>query len=192
MGKYITRIIWQKKQGQTEWVLGMFFLLFLVVMFSTQLQTELYRTSSAYLEDALAASNLASAVIDLEEYGISHAIQIEDPMEAYCRFREALETNLQLTEEWVNTSGVISGRVEVETYLIFNVKDEEVTIYQVADNGVVWEQQGSLGSVWAPNGVLVESTGIYSEISFPVQGMFGMVTEARKGKLVDIVANGEE
>ncbi len=187
------KIVFVKNAGQTECVLGMFFLLFLAVMLCTQLQLHLYRASSAYLEDALAASNLASAVIDLEEYGISHAIQIAEPMEAYNRFCEAVKGNLQLDDEWINiNTGVISGKVTVENYTIFNVKDENVTIYQVAANGQVFEQQGSLGSVSAPNGILIESTSIYSEIAFPVKGLFGTMTEAHKGKLVDIVMNGEE
>jgi hypothetical protein len=36
-----------------------------------QLQVALYRESAMYMEDALALSNLASAVIDIEEYGIT-------------------------------------------------------------------------------------------------------------------------
>ena len=46
---------------------------------------------------------------------------------------------------------------------------------------------GTLGSVRAPNGVMVESTGIYSEIVYRVKGFPGIETDAHKGKLVDIV-----
>jgi len=188
----VRRKLFHQNEGQTEWVLGMFFLLFLAVLLCTQLQLELYHTSSAYLEDALAASNLASAVIDLEEYGISHTIQIAEPEEAYRRFCEAVKSNLQLNEEWVNDTGVISGKVTVKKYVVYNVKGQEVAVYQVDESGQVQEWQGSLGSVSAPNGILVETTSIYSEIVFPVKGLFGVETEAHKGKLVDIVRNGEE
>ena len=57
--------------GQAGWSAGLFFLLFLAVLLRGFIQLEIYRTTSLYLEDALAASNLASAVVDVEEYGIS-------------------------------------------------------------------------------------------------------------------------
>jgi hypothetical protein len=47
----------------------------------------------------------------------------------------------------------------------------------------------SLGNAFAPNGVKIETTGVYSEISFPVDGFFGVSVNARKGKLVDVAQN---
>ena len=44
-----------------------------------------------------------------------------------------------------------------------------------------------LGSVKTPDGTLVESTSIYSRISFPVKGIFGVEIEAVKQKTVDII-----
>ena len=64
--------------GKVEWVTGLFFFLLLAVLLCMQLEISLYRTAGGYLEDALAASNLASAVIDVEEYGISHRVLIVD------------------------------------------------------------------------------------------------------------------
>ena len=63
-----------KEGGQTGGMAGLFITLFLGVMLCAVLQLEHYRAASLYLEDALAASNLASAVVDVQEYGISHNI----------------------------------------------------------------------------------------------------------------------
>ena len=49
------------ESGQIGWTAGLFFLLFLGVLLCAFLQMEVFRSSSHYLEDALALSNLASA-----------------------------------------------------------------------------------------------------------------------------------
>lgn len=177
-----------KARGQVEWVAGMFFSLTLAILLCVQLQIMAYRATGLYLEDALAASNLASAVIDLEEYGISHTIQIKEPMKAYGLFCYAVKENLNLNEAWENPNkSIISGPVQITEYIVYSVADREVTISRIYPNGQMWQERNVLGNVRAPNGMLVESTSIYSELSFPVQGLFGTEVEAHKGKLVDVV-----
>lgn len=178
-----------KKQGSIEWVTGLFFLLFLIVFLCAELQLFVYRTASAYLEDALAASNLASAVIDIEEYGISHIVKISDPSQAFERYKSAVKENLQLNDNWeCSNSTLISGQVKIEKYIIYNVEDELVTIYSVASDGSIRISGGVLGAVKAPDGNLITNTAVYSEIVFPVKGWWGENFQAHKGKLVDIVA----
>lgn len=173
-----------------EWAAGLFLTLFLAILLCCGLQLQIYRASSLYLEDALAASNLASALIDLEEYGISHTLQIENPMEAYAVYREALKENLGLDNNWECANrGLISGKVTVESYIIYNVKGTTVKIYDIGADGRMQEGMGYLGTLAAPNGVMIESTGVYSEISFPAESFLGSVVEAHKGKLVDVVMN---
>ena len=53
------------ESGQVSWVLGLFLILFLAILLYMQLQLAMYKASARYLEDALALSNLASAVIDI-------------------------------------------------------------------------------------------------------------------------------
>lgn len=184
--------LWRKEDGQLQWVTGLFFCLFLGILLMTQLQVESYRATAMYLEDALAASNLASALIDLEEYGISHRILIDNPQAAYEKYCEAVKENLQLNEQWESdNSSLISGPVRVENYTIYNVWENVVTITSVTGDGEVSTLQGMLGVVRAPNHILIENTGIYSELSFPVEGSFGVTITARKGKLVDVVAEAE-
>lgn len=182
-----------RESGQAAWVTGMFFLLFLAVLLCMQLQLALYRTASDYLEDALAASNLASAVIDPKEYGISHTLRISDYEQAYDRYLKAVEGNLGLDEARQSTGeGVIAGPVRVVQYVIYNVTEQQVEIWSVSENGVKSMASGMLGNVCAPNGQSIEHTSVYSEIAFEVQGLFGMQNEAHKGKLVDILATAAE
>lgn len=182
-----------REPGQIGWITALFFLLFLGILLCTCLQIFAYRASSLYLEDALAASNLASAVVNLEEYGRSHVLLVESPEEAYERFCSAVYENLHLDENWEGSNkALISGKVKVESYIIYNVKNDIVTVDQVVGDGGAHQWQGSLGTVAAPNGIVIESTSIYSELSFPVDSFFGITVNARKGKLVDIVADREE
>ncbi len=132
-----------RERGQASWVLGLFLILFLAILLCMQLQVALYRESAMYMEDALALSNLASAVIDIEEYGITQKVLITDLVEIWQRDRD----------------GTVS----------------------------VWS--GNVGNVHAPNGQLIEETGVYSEIAYPVEGFLGTRVMAHKGKLVDVIRN---
>lgn len=178
------------ESGQIGWVTGTGFLLFLGVLLCACMQLEVFRASSQYMEDALAASNLAAAVIDVEEYGISHAIRIADPQKAFSLYRTAVKGNLNLNDEWeCPGKGLISGPVRVERFIVYNVRQNAVEVSSFAADGSVSFRRGQAGQETAPNGIPVESTGIYSEISYTVRGVFGLAVSARKGKLVDVVSS---
>ena len=187
-----TNFSWKfhKNGGQIGFVSGLFLVLFLAVILCANLQVESFQASALYLEDALAASNLASAVIDLEEYGISHVVTIADPLAAYRLYCDAVKGNLGLNDQWEGSNqALISGQVTVEAYIVYNVRENDVAVHAVDHTGRLYSWQGLKGAVTAPNGQVVEYTGVYSEISFPVKGSFGMEVRARKGKLVDIVGS---
>jgi len=174
--------------GQLEWTAGLFFLLFLGVFLCGTLQLEIFRASAGYLEDALAASNLASAVIDVKEYGCSHTVLIEKPCDAYETYLLALRGNLNLDEEWENHgTGLISGPVRVLNYTVYNVRGNRVRVYSFDENGVLSQREGLLGSVQAPNGKEIGHTSVYSEVTYPVDGILGVQAQARMGKLADVV-----
>lgn len=178
------------ERGQVEWVTGLFFLLFLGVLLCAMLQVEIFRSSSRYLEDALALSNLASAVIDVEEYGISHRLVISDPAQAYERYKAAVKENMNLNEKWECPAvGIISGPVNIVNYTVYNVSGNDVEVSCFDGNGVLTRWTETLGSAAAPNGLPIEATGVYSEITYRVDGLLGFSGEARKRKLVDVVGN---
>ena len=174
--------------GQTGWAAGMFFILFLAVFLRVFLQLEIYRTTSLYLEDALAASNLASAVADVEEYGISHKILVRNPEEAYERYRWAVKGNLNLDDSWRGQEGsIVQGQVRIVNYTLYNVSDNRIMVYHYDENGLLSEWQELPGGAVAPNGIVIETTSVYSEIAFTVKGFLGTEVEAYKCNLADIV-----
>jgi hypothetical protein len=179
-----------KSEGQAEWVMGLFAMLFAAVIMCAGIQTEIYRSASLCMEDALAASNLAAALIDVEEYGVSNKIIIDEPALKYEIYKSALKENLGLNDEWESQNkNLISGKVSIKRFIIYNVTDEGVVIIEPHDDGSISETSAEAGKVTAPNGVDVEATGIYSEISFPVNGFWGINIQAVKGKLVDVTAD---
>lgn len=182
-----------KDSGQIEWVVGMFSVLLLGILMYTQIQLAAWEATADYLEDTLAASNLAAALIDVEEYGKSHKTFIRDVSAAFDIYRDAVRENLQLNESWeCDNQTLISGPVEIVDFVIYNVDGNHVEAIRVDGDGQMLEQwSGERGILRAPNGVLVEYTGIYSEIQFQVRGILGICVDAHKGKLVDIVS-GEE
>ena len=50
------------------------------------------------------------------------------------------------------------------------------------------------GEVRTPGGQTIENTGVYSEITYPVEGFLGITVTAEKSKRVDVVSEdmGEE
>ena len=180
-----------KSEGQTALTISLVWLLILLLVLLCAFRVQEYTLAGAYAEDALAAANLASAVIDIKEYGRSHSILVRDPASAYFQFRDALGYNLQLDED--GNSGVgelFAGTVEVLQYIVYNVREENVEIFCFDGSGVLCaEQTGQRGSVRTPDGILVESTTIYSRIGFRVPGLLSQTIYAEKEKSVDIVRN---
>ena len=174
------------ESGQVSWVLGLFLILFLAILLYMQLQLAMYKASARYLEDALALSNLASAVIDIREYGSTHKVHITDQEQAYAGYCSAVRENLGLNENYEAVSHkLISGKVEIRNYIIYNV---------TGTKGRILEWEGTLGEVRTPGGQTIENTGVYSEITYPVEGFLGITVTAEKSKLVDVVSEymGEE
>ena len=182
---------WNKREGKIEIFTGIYMVVILMILLSVQLQMRIFMATSTYMEDALAASNLASAVIDVREYGITHIVKIKSPKEAFELYREALKQNLSLDDNWESEQkDLIYGQVKILKYEIYNVEKNHITIYSYGAEGEdVRMIPNGLGSVYTPDGILVESTSVYSKIGFPVKGIFGVVIDSRKDKTVDVVSN---
>lgn len=181
------------ESGQIGWAVSLWFLLFLGILLICSLQTEVYRSAAVRLEDTLAASNLAAAVIDLEEYGTTHEVLIRDPEEAFARYQEAVKGNLGLNEAWENSEiEWLQGPVKVERFLVYNVTKQGTFVYEMNGAGKMGTGAKRTGVVTAPNGKMVEHTGIYSELSFQTSGLFDLSIKGHKGILVDVARKEEE
>jgi hypothetical protein len=146
------------------------------------------------VEDALAASNLASAVNDLEEYGKSHEICIEDVDRAFQIFREALICNLKLDENLNTTNkNFLIGQVLIKEYRIYNVRNGQVEIWILNGLGEkISYALGKVGEITTPDHIGVESTTIYSKIGYQVEGLAGHTLSGEKEKSIDIVRYDSE
>ena len=178
-----------KNKGKVEIATGIFYLAIVIFLFYALYQTKVYHVVSAYMEDALATSNLASALIDIEKYGTTGEIVIKNPEEAFSIYKQALQINLQLDENWNSPNiALISGPVEIVEYIIYNVKEESVDIYYFGENGKTQEvNMSDAVGIKTPDGTEIESTTIYSRITFLVNGIFGIEVNAEKEKSVDII-----
>ena len=139
------------ESGQVSWVLGLFLILFLAILLYMQLQLAMYKASARYLEDALALSNLASAVIDIREYGSTHKVHITDQEQAYAGYCSAVRENLGLNENYEAVGHkLISGKVEIRNYIIYNVTGTKVQVWERNGDGRILEWEGTLGEVRTP------------------------------------------
>ena len=170
----IRRWIIKKSKGELATFTMVYVLLFFTATVAFALQIRQYISLKTYTEDALAASNLASAVIDIQEYGVNHNLIIKDPAHAYSIYQDALKVNMGLNDHWEDPAGMISSPVQVDQYIGENLN------YSATE---------TLGSATSPNGRVIESTSIYSRISYQVTGYFGVTVPAVKDKLVDVVKN---
>lgn len=190
--EYLRRSI-KADPGMISWTSGIFYLLFLILFFMAQMQLVIFQVSSMYMEDALAASNLASALIDPVEYGISGQILFTDPVTAFQIYQDAVVANLSLDGEWnCDNKHLIAGRVKVEQYTIYNVKEDIVEVISIAEDNTMNTWTEGIEAACAPDGQPITHTSIYSELSYPVKGILGIEIEARKGKLVDIVSDTQK
>ena len=168
--------------------MAMFFFLLVLLVAAFQFKSFTYMVSGAYVEDALAAADLASALIDVEEYGRTHNILITDTQRAFGIYRDALYYNLALDEAgYSSRTELLAGRVQLEEYTIYNVLEQEIQIIGFDGQGnCLRRDKAALGTVRTPDGVLVEHTTVYSRVRFQVMGLQGNIIEAEKEKSVDI------
>ncbi len=178
----------KKREGKIETVITFFFVLFVVAILIYVLQIHIFQNLSMDMEDALAASNLASAVIDIQEYGISENLIIANPQDAFETYQDALKVNMELDDTWYSSNPAITEPVVIEEYIVYNVYGDDVEIYHFGSNDYSQVIIGGKGTVTAPNGKIIETTSIYSKISFWLDGFFHIRVPAKKDKLVDIIS----
>lgn len=179
----------KKEAANVNIVAGTMLFLILVLTIFFGFRMTQYMVIAAGVEDALAASNLASAVIDLEEYGKNHRIYIRDVNKAFQMFREALICNLKLDDDLNTTNNnFLIGKVFIKDYRIYNVRDDLIDILIFNNLGEISSYTtGNTGEVFTPDNVCVETTTIYSKISFQVEGLAGREFVGEKEKSIDIV-----
>ncbi len=183
----------KKSEGQAEYVLGMYALIFVMILSMASLQILQYKADSDIAEDALAASALAALDIDPYRYGTDHKLVIDDPVHALEIFKNALKGNMELGEDFSpvsqNTS-YVSGVVKLEDFRVYLVDGDDVTEYRVSDTGT-GVRSGSYGEMKTPGGQVVVSAGCYAAISFDTEGFLGIKIRSYKQAYAEMIADPE-
>lgn len=168
--------------GKIEYVMGMYALLFVLVMAMVSLQILRYKADSDIAEDALAASCLAALDVDPYRYGTDHCLVISDPVHARQLFEESLRENMRLGPDMTysgNDDFYIVGKVNIDDFRIYMVDGDNVTEYAVSGYGIT-ESTGVYGNMKTPSGLTVRSAGAYAKISFDTYGIFDVRIRACK------------
>ena len=183
-----------KNSGRVDFVVGLLLVFVVTVVMLVCQQIAGLMIAGAYVEDAVAASNLASALIDVDLYGREQIIRIFHPQEAYHLYKEALSINLQLDEEGrAFQKELLAGPIKIEDYRIYNVAGDQVEIYVLSKDEMM-QSDGwiPLEGVVTPDGTIVETTTIYSKIQFSVSVFGNNTITTKKEKSVDVKRNEEE
>lgn len=173
MGKMGISLLNRKKTGEITAYMVMFIVVFIFMLFSTCL----YRRNIALVtvreaEDSLKAATLAGAVVDLKIYGLNGKLVISDHDASYEIFKQSLTSSMGLGADFMPDSpDVISSKVRVESYIIYNVDGDEVQqIMYTSDSSAPVIKTGSVGTVKTPSNVPVTKSSVYSAISFQMHG----------------------
>ena len=180
-----------RSPGQAEYVLGMYALIFVMILSMASLQILQYKADSDIAEDALAASALAALDVDPYRYGTDHKLVINDPGHAYELFKTALRGNMDLNNEYrPRTAGknYVSGTVTIEDFRIYLVDGDNVTEYRISDT-TVDVSMGIYGDMRTPGGQTVRSAGCYAAVSFDTEGFMGIKIGAYKQAYAEMVAD---
>lgn len=180
-------------EGQAEYVLGMYALIFVMILSMATLQIMQSKADSDIAEDTLAASALAALDVDPYRYGTDHKLVINDPAHAFEIFKNALKGNMELGEDLRPVSpnvSYVSGEVKIEDFRIYLVDGDEVTEYRVSGTGT-GVSYGLYGEMKTPGGQVVRSAGCYAAISFDTEGFLGIKIRAYKQAYAEMVADPE-
>ncbi len=183
-----------KHAGSVDYFMGLLMVFVVSIVMLVCVKLSHFMIAGACVEDALAASNLASALIDVKTYGRDGTLKIFDPQGAYEVYKEALFINLQLDEDGRPFQRqLLEGPVTIEEYRIYNVIGEEIEMYMLDQNQVMQHcGVGRIGEVVTLDGVEVETTTIYSRVSFGVPGFGAHYIQAKKENSVDVKKYEEE
>ena len=160
-----------RSEGQAEYVLGMYALIFVMILSLVTLQIMQYKADSDIAEDALAASALAALDVDPYRYGVDHKLDAD--------YRPVSQN-----------ASYVSGEVTIEDFRIYLVDADEVTEYHVSDNGLD-VIKGLYGEMKTPGGQVVRSAGCYAAVSFDTEGFLGVNIRAYKHAYAEMVADPE-
>lgn len=163
----------KKKRGEFTNYMIMFLFVFVFMLFSTcLLRRNIALSTVKETEECLKAATLAGATADLQEYGRSHNIVINDYDKSYTDFKESLINSMDLDNNFTPyKTDIIKSAINIDEYTIYNMRGDMVECVSYM-NGAASPSisSGSLGSIYTPSDILVTKSMVYANISFQVHG----------------------
>lgn len=181
-----------KKEGTLNSFVAMILVSVALVLLFVNSKMEMIDEMKVTCEDALVSSTLAGAVVNIEEYGRTRSIIIDDYSKCYQDFKNSLDVNLKL-DSGNNSSytSFFASPIEVTDFIIYNVNQDtgKIQIMQGTGSMLAVTYEANLGTVSAPDGTLIENTSIYSKIKFDVRFSNNHIIHADKDCCVDVKEN---
>lgn len=192
----------KKKKGSA--ILGVtviFSITLVLILITFAISINIIRNQSEIVSDDIVCSELAAFKhIDKLELGASENIDkliITEHEKAFDTFKEYLKLNLGLDDSFKPLSeySFIKGKVDILSFKIYNVKENEIEIITYNDSGSspVKEKKDNKDNekkIITPKGNEVESTTIHAKIGFHIKPMFLGEKYVTKFEETDIVVNG--
>ena len=182
----------KKKRGSTEaFICSMAFIMVALVIIM-MLRLKIVKVTKNMVEDGLVASNLASATIDLNEYGSTNNIVISSFEKNFNDYCISLKDNLNLNNDFTpKNNTLINSKVDIHEFTIYNVKGNDIEMIKRQADGSITRQSyiNQVGIMQTPDGSTITTTTIYSKIGFEVKGYLDNTLYIYKEKSVDITDN---
>ena len=181
----------KKKKGFIEVATGFAAFFIVSVLVLTTFTIRRLDATKIQVEDSLVTSNLAAAIIDVNEYGTTNNIIIADYKKAYNQFCDALKNNLNLDDGFKpRNNNFFKSKIDVVEFVIYNVKGNSIEEVKIGDKNIQKKMyENNVGKLTTPDGAVISSTTIYSKIGFTIGGLSDDLYYKTKEISVDIVSN---
>jgi hypothetical protein len=182
----------KKKKGSIEMFISSLILITVSMIIVMSIKLREIKITKNLVEDGLVAATLASATVDLREYGATKRIVNRDFDKSFNDFTVSLKDNLKLDDNYkpIN-SRIICSKVNIENFIIYNISDNDIEVTRRSSDGSIEKSiiYNGVGSENTPDGVLIQTTTIYSKIAFKLKGYMNTEYDVYKEKSVDITDN---
>lgn len=179
----------KKKKGSIEMFISSMIFIMIALVVVMMMRLKVIKLTKSYIEDGLVASNLASATIDLNEYGTTNKIVNNDFQKSFNDYCVALKDNLNLDNNFTpKKKTLINSEVDIVNFTIYNVVDSDIEMIRRESNGSITRQSypNKVGIMKAPNGATINTTMVYSKIGFELKGYMNDTHYVYKESSVDI------
>lgn len=181
----------KKKDGTGDFVFPMYMILFCVMLFSYCYYDQLLYYTKINVEDSIAASTLASACINLYDYGDFDNMSYEIINSCYDLFEKSFKENMKLDNNFMPkqdsfNATLIAQPIEVLEFSYYCIRND--IVYKTTKNGGINIEKGYVGQVTTPNGNVISQTTIYVKILIYIENPYTKeLIPVEKDFSVDIV-----